>query len=74
MPVYSGALKYVETAMGMSAVLSYVIPPSPPIIEGSFTLVDVPEWAKAAVRSGVGRPVTLITTGTPETLLSIRVG
>ena len=74
MPNYSGSLKYTEGAAGMSAVLTYLIPPSPPFIEGSFTIVDVPDWAKAAIRDGTGKPVTLITTGTPETLLYIRVG
>ena len=74
MPTYSGSMKYVETATGMSAALTYVIPPSPPFIEGSFTLVDVPEWAKAAIRASVGHVVTIITSGSPETLSSIRVG
>ncbi len=74
MPSYTGSTKYVETAVGMTAVLTYVIPPSPPIIEGSFTIADVPEWAKAAVRASVGHITTIITSGSPETLSSIRVG
>lgn len=73
MPTRTGKLSFTETAGGVTCSLRVLLEPHPPFIEDSF-IYTVPDWAKDAIRAGVGNTATISSTGgTPDTIVAVSV-
>jgi hypothetical protein len=74
MPQKTGKMSYTETAGGMTASLTYVLEPQPPVLEESVIFLNVPAWAKDAIRASVpGGTVTVTYAGDPPAISTITV-
>ena len=74
MPQKTGKFHYTETQGGMAATLTYALEPQPPFLEEAVTFINIPSWAKDAIRASVpGGTVTVTYAGDPPAISAITV-
>lgn len=73
MPTYTGKIKSVTVSSSSCVFTVSWANPSPPPPEFTQTFPDVPTWVREAVLPNVGKNVTVITSGDPETITTVTV-